>query len=151
MARKTKRNLLTSPEKLEQINAENKRLVRDFLEYLRSVGRSVSTIAVYENDLDIAMVWALEHIDNKPFVKWTKRDIVAFQGWLVNENGNSPARVRRLKATLSSLSNYISNICDDEYPDFRNIIHKIESPVSQAVREKTVLTDEQLDKVIQAW
>lgn len=145
MARKTKRNLLTSPEKLEQINAENKRLVRDFLEYLRSVGRSASTIAVYENDLDIAMVWALEHIDNKPFVKWSKRDIVAFQGWLVNENGNSPARVRRLKATLSSLSNYISNICDDEYPDFRNIIHKIESPVSQAVREKTVLTDAQLE------
>ena len=82
MARKTKRNLLTSPEKLEQINAENKRLVCDFLEYLRSVGRSASTIAVYENDLDIAMVWALEHIGNKPFVKWSKRDIVAFRvGW----------------------------------------------------------------------
>lgn len=148
MARKTIMNNLTSPELLAQVNPDNMRLLDDFVNYLRSVQRSEQTIYVYKNDLEIAWVWALQHNNNKFFVNWTKRDIVSFQNWLINENGNSPARVRRLKATLSSLSNMIEAVMDDEYPKFRNIIHKIESPVNQPTREKTVLSDEQIDKLL---
>lgn len=46
------------------------------------------------------------------------------------------------------MSNFIENILDDEYPNFRNIIHKIESPVLQHVREKTILTEEQLASLL---
>lgn len=141
-------NNLTNAELLSQVNPENMRLLNDFLMYLRSTQHSETTIYVYKNDLEIAFVWALQHNNNKFFVDWTKRDIVSFQNWLVSENGNSPARVRRLKATLSSLSNYIENIIDDEYPTFKNIIPKIKSPVNQPVREKTVLTDEQIDYLL---
>lgn len=148
MARKTKRNSITDSESLAAINPENARLISDFMEYLHSTQKSETTIAVYLNDLQIAMVWCLKHNNNKFFVKWTKRDVISFQNWLVNENGNSPARVRRIKATLSSMSNYIESVCDDEYPDFRNIIHKVESPVAQPVREKTVLSSEQLDGLL---
>lgn len=144
MGRATKRNKLTDAESIAAINPENVRLIDDFIEYLHSTQKAPTTIAVYRNDLEIAMVWSLKHNRNKEFVKWTKRDVLALQGWLINENENSPARVRRIKATLSSLSNYIEAICDDEYPDFRNIIHKVESPAAQAVREKTVLSDEQI-------
>lgn len=82
--------------------------------------------------------------------KITKRDWAAFQNWLINVNGNSPARVRRLKASISSLSNYISNILDDEdeFRDFRPVIRKIENPAMQQVRQKTVWEDEQLDKLL---
>lgn len=149
MGRKTKRNSITDKESLAAINPENDRLISDFLEYLRSTQKSETTIAVYLNDLQIAMVWCLKHNGNKPFPQWTKRDIISFQNWLVNENENSPARVRRIKATLSSMSNYIEAVCDDEYPDFRNLIHKVASPVAQPVREKTVLTDEQLDGLLE--
>lgn len=148
MPRKTKRNNITDSVSLAAVNPGNTRLISDFMEYLRSTQKSETTIAVYLNDLQIAMVWCLKHNHNKFFVEWTKRDIIAFQGWLVNENGNSPARVRRIKATLSSLSNYIEAILDDEFPNFRNIIHKVESPVSQPVREKTVLSDEQIDSLL---
>ena len=123
-------------------------LISDFLDYLKSTQKSETTIAVYKNDLEIAFVWALKYNGNRAFPEWTKREIVRFQNWLVNENGNSPARVRRIKATLSSLSNYIESVLDEDYPDFRNIIHKIESPVAQPVREKTVLSDEQIDKLL---
>ena len=149
MGRKTKRNSITDKESLAAINPENDRLISDFLEYLRSTQKSETTIAVYLNDLQIAMVWCLKRNDNKPFAQWTKRDIISFQNWLVNENENSPARVRRIKATLSSMSNYIEAVCDDEYPEFRNLIHKVASPVAQPVREKTVLTDEQLDELLE--
>lgn len=149
MGRKTKRNSITDKESLAAINPENDWLISDFLEYLRSTQKSETTIAVYLNDLQIAMVWCLKHNGNKPFPQWTKRDIISFQNWLVNENENSPARVRRIKATLSSMSNYIEAVCDDEYPEFRNLIHKVASPVAQPVREKTVLTDEQLDGLLE--
>lgn len=148
MPRKTKMNNLTSPELLIQVNSENIRLLSDYLSYLKSIQRSEKTVSVYENDLQIAFVWCLQHNGNKFFVNWSKRDIVAFQNWLIHNNGNSPARVRRIKATLSSLSNYIESVMDDEYPSFRNIIHKIENPVNQPVREKTVLSDEQIDKLL---
>lgn len=148
MGRATKHNKLTSPELWEQVNPENKRLLEDFLTYLRSTQRSEGTITGYRNDAEIAFCWALQNIGNKFFVDWSKRDIVALQNWLLNENQNSPARVRRMKSTLSSLSNYIENVLDDEYEDFRPIVRKIENPVNQAVREKTVLTDEQCDYLL---
>lgn len=144
MGRKTKMNSITSDELLSQVNPKNMELLRDFLGYLRSVGRSETTIAGYESDIKIVWVWNLQYNSNKFFVDWAKRNVVLFQDWLINNNENSPARVRRLKSSLSSLSNYIENILDEEFPGFRNIINKIESPVNQPVREKIVWTDEEL-------
>ena len=114
MPRKTKMNSITSPELLAQVNPNNKRLAQDFLEYLESVNRSAGTIHGYANDLDIFFVWVLQNANNKDFVDITKRDIVKYQNWLVNENGNSPSRVRRLKAAISSLSNFVENILDED-------------------------------------
>lgn len=148
MGRSTKMNSITSGEKLALVNPDNRRLLRDFLDYLRSVQRSETTIAGYENDIQIAWVWCLEENGNKFFVNWTKRNIVSFQNWLLNNNQNSPARIRRMKAALSSLSNYIEAVLDDEYPGFRNIINKVENPVNRPVREKTVWDDAELEALL---
>ena len=149
MARKTIHNKITDAESLAQVNPENVRLADDFADYLRSGKKSEGTIAVYRSDLNIAFVWCLKNIGNKSFINWTKRDVVAFQNYLINTNKNSSARVRRIKATLSSLSNYIENVCDDEYPNFRNIIHKIESPPANPVREKTVWEETELNDLLE--
>lgn len=151
MARKTRMNNLTSPELLAQVNPDNMRLKNDFLDYLRSVQRSPGTIAGYSNDLDIFFVWVLQNAKNKPFVNITKRDIVSYQGWLINSNENSPSRVRRLKAAISSLSNYCENILSDDEPEFQNfrsIVRKIESPALQPVREKTIWDDAELEDLL---
>lgn len=148
MARKTKMNNITNPELLAQVNPKNTELLNDFKDYLRSVQRSETTIAGYENDIQIAWVWSLQHNNNAFYVDWTKRQVVKLQNWLINENENSPARVRRIKSSLSSLGNFVENVLDDEFPNFRNIIRKVESPVNQPVREKTVLTDEQINTLL---
>lgn len=148
MGRKTQMNSITSDVKTQQINKENIRLKNDFLSYLSSVQRSPGTIAGYDNDLLIVFTYILDNLDNKFFVNLTKRDLISLQNWLVNQNGNSASRVRRIKAALSSLSNYIEAVLDDEYPNYRNIIHKIESPVNEPVREKTILTDDQIDYLL---
>lgn len=150
MPRKTKQNDITSPELLGQVNPDNMRLKQDFLNYLRSVQRSPKTIAGYDNDIDIFWTWNLKYNHNKPFSKITKRDYAAYQNWLINENGNSPARVRRLKSAISSMSNFVSNILDDEeeFKDFRPVVRKIENPAMHQVRKKTVWSDEALDGLL---
>lgn len=148
MARKTKYNNITTPELLENVNKNNKQLKKEFMDYLKSTQHSDGTIRGYSHDLDIFFVWNLQHNDNKDFVDVTKRNIVAYQNWLIYENENSPARVKRLKATLSSFSDFIENICDDEYPEFRAIVKKVASPVGAPVREKTVFTKEELNNLL---
>lgn len=148
MGRKTRMNSITSPELLAQVNSENQYLLSEFCDYLRSVQRSENTIDGYKHDIEIAWVWGLKYNDNLSFPQWKKRHIVKYQNWLINENMNSPARVRRLKASLSSLSNFIENIMDEEYPGFRNIINKVENPENQPVREKTILSREELEGLL---
>lgn len=148
MARKTKMNKITSPELLLRVNPKNTELLNDFVDYLRSVQRSEQTIKGYVNDIQIAWVWSLKHNDNLFYVDWSKRQIVRYQNWLINENENSPARIKRLKSSLSSLGNFVETVLDDEYPNFRNIINKVESPVNQPVREKTVFTDVQIETLL---
>lgn len=148
MPRKTKKNMITSSDLLAQVNPENKQLLDDFVNYLRSIQRSDTTIEAYINDINIAFVWNLQFNGNKSYIDWTKRNVVAYQNWLLNNNENSPARVKRLKASLSSMSNYVCNVLDDEYPTFRNIINKVESPVNTPVREKTIFTEEQIDQLL---
>lgn len=151
MPRSTQMNDLTSPELVAQVNPNNLRLKNDFLDYLKSVQRSPGTINGYDDDLRIFFVYCLKNLGNKDFVKVTKRDLVSFQNWLINENKNSPSRVRRIKSAISSLSNYIESILDDEdeFKNFRSIVRKIESPVNQPVRDKTILSEVQLNGLLQ--
>ncbi len=142
-SRSTVYNQISTPEKLEKVNPDNIQLGNDFLEYLTSIDRSRTTVNAYRNDLNIFWCWCLDYNKNKFFVDLSKREIIKFQNHCLNEWQWSPARVRRVKATLSSLSNYIENMLDDEY-EFRPIIRKIESPAACTVRDKTVFEEEQL-------
>lgn len=150
MSRKTVYNAgLVTEEKWALVNSENKELMREFLNYLSSVGRSKETISQYENDLRIFFVWYLEKGKNKHFTEIKKREVANFQGYLLNDCGMSSSRIRRLRSTLSSLSNSIELLYDDEYPNFRNIINKIEAPANTPVREKTVVTFDDCEQVAQ--
>lgn len=60
MSRKTKLNNITSPELLSQVNPKNIVLLKDFLNYLKSIQRSSTTIHGYENDINIAWVCILK-------------------------------------------------------------------------------------------
>ena len=151
MARKTKMNKITSAEKTALINKNNLQLKNEFLSYLRSVGRSQGTINGYDNDLLIVFTYVLENLNNKDFSKLTKRDLISLQGWLVS-NGNSSARIRRIKSSISSLSNYCENILagdDPEFDDYHSIVSKIENPPLAATREKTVWETDELECLLQ--
>lgn len=146
--RTTVYNNIVTPEKMNEVNPENIDLMEDFLDYLVSIDRSKTTIAAYKNDLKIFWCWNLEFNKNKFFVDVKKRDISKWQSHAMEIWQWSPKRVRRVKSTLSSLSNFIENMLDDEFEDFRPIVRKIESPVDTTVREKTVFSKEQLQHLL---
>lgn len=148
MGRGTVYNDITSPEKIDKINPKNIDLMNDFLDYLVSVDRSPNTINGYKSDLYIFFCWNVDNNDNKYFIDLTKREIAKFQKHAMTEWGWSSNRLSRVKSTLSSMSNYIENILDDEVENYRSIVRKVESPVKQPVREKTIITDQEVNDIL---
>lgn len=149
MARSTVYNGdIVTKEKLSLVNKKNKRLLKDFIEYLHSIDRAVLTIKNYTSDINIVFCWNLKENDNKFFILWSKRDIIKFQNYMLTEMALSSGRVRRLRSALSSLSIYIENILDDEFENFRNIINKIPAPINTPIREKTVFSESQLKHLL---
>lgn len=148
MARTTVYNKIVDDENYKLVNEENKELLNEFVDYLQSTDKSELTVKNYISDIKIFFTWNLEHNKNIFFVNFSKRQMIKYQNYLLNTLKLSSSRIRRLRASLSSLSNYIENILDEDFPEFRNIINKIPAPTKQAVREKTVLEDEQVQGLL---
>jgi site-specific recombinase XerD len=148
MPRKTFKLQTTSEELIAQINPENKKLVSRFLRE-KNTRSSDSTIKGYESDLNIFLVWNLQYNNNKYFVDIKKLEFSEFFSFGVSEMHWSSARFGRVKSVLSSLSNFIERFMDDLYPNFKNVILKaVESMPKNTVREKTILTDEQVENLL---
>lgn len=149
MGRKTIKVFLVTEDDLKNINKDNLELIEDFINYLETTDHSPKSIEVYRSSLNIFFTYCLHNLKNKDFVDIKKRDVMNFQNYCI-KNGLSSSRIRVLKSSLSSLSNFIENVLDEEekWEDFRNIINKIPAPTLTKVREKTVLTDEQLEYLL---
>lgn len=145
MGRKTVYNELYTPEKWEKVNRENIELLNDFLEYKKSSDKSPKTIEQYYQMIRFFFCWNLEYNNNKFFVDIKKREFIKFFSYAVEKCQWSPNRISTVKSSLSSLSNYIENILDDEFENYRNTICKIETAVKQPVREKTVLEPKEIE------
>lgn len=146
--RTTVYNAITSEAKLREVNEENIQLAEDFIEYLVSTDRAKTTIKQYRAAINVFWCWNLENNKNKEFTKLTKREIARFQNHALNQWGWSPRRMRMVKSVMRSLENYILNILDEDYPNYKKIWDKIESPANEAVREKSVFTEEELQSLL---
>lgn len=146
--RSTVYNAITSQEKMNQVNPQNLDLEESFIEYLESTDHSSGTTKQYRSNLHVFWCWNLEFNNNKFFVDMTKREFVKFQNYAINVWKWSPRRVKTVRATLSSLSNYIENILDDEFTGYRKIVDKIEAPQNEAVREKTVFANKEIQPLL---
>jgi integrase len=150
MARATKKNKITTPDLIAGVLPWNRDLEDDFLVYLKSVDRAEGTIRQYRSDLDIFFVWNMQRNGNKKFTEITKREFTRFQNHALTEWEWSPKRIRRVKSVISSMSNYIENILDEEpeFEGYRSTINKIESPANVTVREKSVFSEHELKRLL---
>lgn len=131
-------------------------LIEQFLLYLKSEGKTDKTLKNYKSDLEIWFSWFEDNckIKGKPkeFYQLKIIDIIHFQAYLLDK-GMSINRYSRLKSVISSLANYCENILAEdedfeEFKGFRNIVNKVKKPVKEAVREKTILTEEQIELLL---
>lgn len=153
MGRSTTYNNVVTEELWNQVNNENKILLADFIDYKRSSDKSPKTLYQYESVLRLFFVWCLQNNDNKFFVDMKKREFIRFFNYMVTDMKASPNRILTVRSIISSLSNYIENILDEEYEGYRNIVSKIETVTKDVVRKKTIMTQEQvsncLDKLVE--
>jgi site-specific recombinase XerD len=148
MTRKTFRMKIVTQELVRQINPENKKLVERFLKE-KATRSSPTTVENYKSDADIFFVWNVLHNENKLFTEIKKLEFSDFFSFASNSMQWKSARMNRMRSFLSSLSQFIEKFLDDDYPTFRNIILKtIESSPKEAAREKTILSDEQVEKLL---
>ena len=129
---------LTSEKEWQEVNDKNKKLLKEFVRYCVANDKSPKTCEQYEAQLKIFFCWNLRENDNKFFIDVKKRELVNFFGW-GREVGWSPCRLASLRAVLSSFSNFIERILDEDYPTFRNIVKVLEPIALDHVREKTVM------------
>lgn len=146
--RETFRKVITSDELIAQINPENIKLMERFLKNF-ATKRSPKSVVVYRSNLNIFFVWNLLENDNRPFAKIKKLQMLDFFDYALSELHWSPNRFHQCHSSLSSFSDWIENYYDEVegYENFRNIVKKIEKPSKEAVREKTVLQKEDVDKI----
>lgn len=147
MPRETYRKIIVTPELLQQVNPENIKLRDSFLKE-KKIRSSETTIEGYRSDTNILFVWLLLYCENKRFVDLRKLQIAEFFGYCVDELGFGSARFGRMKSCLSSFSNFIEKFYDQEYSFFRNIVLKsVESMPKNNVRDKTVLSEEEVNSI----
>ena len=130
-----------------EVLAENKDLHDRFIRYCKANDRSPQTIFQYGHWIRVFMCWNCRENGNKPFVDCDINDFMDYIAYL-RDRDMSPRRINSLKAGISSLSNYIQRTMRAQYPTFRNQVRDMEPIKSVAVREKTVLSTEQVDAIL---
>ena len=135
-------------EDWEAVSEQNKRLVKDFIKYCKSNDKSPQTIHQYEEWLKVFFCWNFSENEDKFFIDLKRRDFVYYFGWC-RELGMSANRIAALKSVLSSLSSEIELLYEDLYPSFHNQLRALEPIKISTVREKTVISDEQMVGILQ--
>lgn len=147
MTRKTFKKNITEGV-LSKVNIKNLELSKRFLKD-KATRCSDKTIKNYESDLNIFFSWNFLYNDDKFFIDVKKLDFSDFVSFCIDEMKWGSMRMNRVRSVLSSLSIFIEKFYDSEYPTFRNIILKvIESSPKDQRREKTILSDEQVDGLL---
>ena len=132
----------------DQVSDENRRLVKEYIQYCKSNDRSPQTIHQYEEWLKVFFCWNYAENNNKFFVDLKRRDFVYYFGWC-RDHGLSANRIASLKSVLSSLSAALELLYEDLYPNFHNQLRALEPVRIAPVRQKTVLSDEQMHNILQ--
>lgn len=142
--RKTFRKIITSEELIESINPQNKKLMERFLKNF-ATKRSPKSVTVYKSNLQIFFCWNVENNDNLFFVDFKKYMLLDFFDYCCTELKWASARYSQMHSCLSSFSTFIEDIYDEQYPNFRNLLPKIEKLPKESVRKKSIFTKEELD------
>lgn len=145
--RKTYRKNITSDEIYDKVDKETKGLIDEFLADFKSRS-SPASVVVYKSNFKIFLCWNYTYNNNTPFVEINKRQLKRFFTFGSEEMRWGSARYKNMWSSLNTFSEWIENICDDLYPDFRNNVKKIDKVPKSYAREKSVFKKDELDNLL---
>lgn len=149
--RRLQYNTYDTERKWKHVNEDNKLLVKDYMEYASATDKSKATRETYQHNLKLFFLWVMDERNNMFFADLKKRDFMSWLSYLVNTQQLSPSRVRQMRSTISSLSNFCEDVLaddDERFKEYRNLILKIPAPNLEHVWEKTYLSDEQVNNLL---
>lgn len=132
----------------DKVSKQNTQFVKDFVRYCKSNDKSPQTIHQYEEWLKVFFCWNYKENNDCFFIDLKKRDFVNYLGWC-RDLGMSDNRIAALKSVLSSLSSEIELLYEDLYPSFHNQLRGLQAVHITTVREKTVISDQQMAEILQ--
>lgn len=135
-------------ENYDKINPQNKELVEEFIRYCYAMDKSKATMNTYTNQLKIFMCWNYEYNHDKFFIDLKSKDFVSFIGYLRGTLNSSSNRINSFRSLISSFSNCIERQYEDEYPQFRNRIKNLDRTPKQPKLEKTIISEDQLQQML---
>lgn len=145
--RPTFRKVITSPELIEQINPENKKLVDRFLKNF-ATKRSPKSVVSYRSNFNIFFCWNVLYNDNKSFIEIKTYELQDFFDFCCMDLKWGSNRYAQMHSSLCSFSDWIENIYYEQFPNFRNVVKRIEKLPKETVRKKSVFKKEELDKLM---
>jgi len=145
--RKTYRKVITSPERIEQINPINKKFVERYLKNF-ATKRSPKSVVAYRSNFNIFFCWNLIYNDNIPFTDIKKLDMQDFFDFALTDLKWKSNRYAQMHSSLSELSKYIEKFYDEKYPTFRNLLTFIDKLPKENCREKSVFKKDEMNKLM---
>ena len=141
---------LTEKQTKRGINQLNRGLMKKFLEYVASKGRTDGTLAQYRADLTTFFKWNAAHNDNKDFIKITAEDFIRFREMGSEDMKWSMSRIRTVEGAVSSLSSYVQEELrdDDHYGGYRSVIRNCRLKISDIEKAKPVYTEDDLQYIL---
>jgi len=137
------RNIFVTKEKWEMVNAESKKLLKEFMLILRQEGRSKSTQTTYLGNSKMFLIYALDNLENKSILEVTKKDFRNYALYLRDERGLSTASHNHYISTIRS---WCERLEDDEDLDYEvNACRKVKGVRIERVKEIIFLTDKQIE------
>jgi integrase/recombinase XerD len=116
-------NRIFSEEEWILVNSENKEIMIDFLEEYKQRKIKPTTLAQYQNDLRIILLYIKRFCENKLIFDLVKRDFRKLSIWLNDECGMSSARTNRVMSCCRSMLTYCED--NEEYSYNQNIAKKV--------------------------
>lgn len=142
-------NRIFTKEKWDKVNEFNKNLLEDYMQQIKSEGKSKGTQEQYYNDARIILIYILEVHNNKPLYKLTRKSFRNMVLWM-KENNLSPARINRMLSTTRNLLNFGLDDEDyeDDFEDSKANPSRIKGMQKEKRREIIFLTDEEVHIII---
>jgi len=140
-------NRIYTEEKWNKVNKENKDIMEDFLQEMKSQKKAASSVLQYKNDLRILCIYVLDNVDNKSFLELKKRDYRNFVIHCDTVWQMSSARINRMMSAVRVLCSFLEDD-EDTYEDYdRSAAAKIKGLPKDPVRDIVFIPDELIGKL----